>query len=96
MDQRVDELTSGGDSIVVYEAWASDPAGTSTQDDSELLKEIWKYNRVDCISMIDLVDWLRAIQDETSHPYHILENIDREVEMSTLQQELAEMLNNKA
>ncbi len=88
MVNRVDELSSGGDSIVVYEAWASDPKGTSNHNDSSLLNEIWKYNRVDCISLIELVDWLRVIQESVSFHYFAPPKIANDPEISSFQDDL--------
>ena len=95
MPERKEELASGGDSIVVYEAWASDPGKTSTHHDSPLLKEIWEYNRVDCISLIDLVDWLRIIQKTASHDYTVIPETESLDQITTFQQEIIDIQNNQ-
>lgn len=57
------EVGSGGDSVVVYERWREDPDGDSWQS-SSILKAIRDYNIDDCYSTQELVDWLRARQQE--------------------------------
>ena len=88
MPERKEELASGGDSIVVYEAWAASPGKTSTHEDSALLKEIWEYNRVDCISLIDLVDWLRDIQGSSSHEFIDKPDTEPAEEVTSFQEEI--------
>jgi len=95
MSNREEELTSGGDSIVVYEAWASNPGKTSTHEDSALLQEIWEYNRVDCTSMIDLVDWLRSIQKDASYNYIGLPELENSEEVTSFQQEIIDLQRNE-
>jgi uncharacterized protein len=55
MGTRTDEVSSGADSIVVYENWRDlgDPA---------LLQQIEKYNATDCLSTSMLRDWLLSIR----------------------------------
>ena len=96
MSNREDELASGGDSIVVYEAWASDPGKTSTHIDSALLKEIWEYNRVDCFSLIDLVDWLRGIQKDASYDFISLPELESVEEVTSFQQEIIDIQSDQA
>ncbi|MDC0922484.1 TM0106 family RecB-like putative nuclease [Gammaproteobacteria bacterium] len=95
MSNREEELASGGDSIVVYEAWASDPGKTSTHIDSALLKEIWEYNRVDCISLIDLVDWLRDIQKDTSYDFISIPELESVEEVPSFQQDIIDIQSNQ-
>lgn len=61
--KRDTEVGSGGDSVVVYERWREDPDGDSWQS-SSILKAIRDYNIDDCYSTQELVDWLRARQQE--------------------------------
>ena len=94
MPERKEELASGGDSIVVYEAWAASPAKTSSHEDSALLKEIWEYNRVDCYSLIDLADWLRDIQSSHSMNYLGIINEESVEETSSFQEEIMSIQRN--
>ena len=96
MPERKEELASGGDSIVVYEAWAASPGKTSTHEDSALLKEIWEYNRVDCISLIDLVDWLRDIQGSSSHEFIGMPETESAEEVTSFQEEVMHIQANQA
>ena len=96
MPERKEELASGGDSIVVYEAWAASPGKTSTHEDSALLKEIWEYNRVDCISLIDLVDWLRDIQESSSHEFIGMSETEPTEEVTSFQEEIMNIQANQA
>ncbi|HGO6706892.1 TPA: TM0106 family RecB-like putative nuclease [Legionella pneumophila] len=61
--KRDTEVGSGGDSVVVYERWREDPDGDSWES-SSILKAIRDYNIDDCHSTQELVDWLRACQQE--------------------------------
>ncbi|ETO92001.1 TM0106 family RecB-like putative nuclease [Legionella oakridgensis] len=61
--KRDTEVGSGGDSVVVYERWREDPDGDSWES-SSILKAIRDYNIDDCHSTQELVDWLRARQQE--------------------------------
>lgn len=64
---RDTEVGSGGDSVVVYEAWRERYlAGEvgDTCESSEILRNIRDYNRDDCDSTQELVFWLRQKQKE--------------------------------
>jgi len=49
------------DSIVFYENWLEAKDG-ETWRDSKFLKDIRDYNEIDCISTLELCDWLHARQ----------------------------------
>jgi uncharacterized protein len=59
--KRQTEVTSGGDSVVVYEAWRENPDGDDWQS-SKVLRDIRDYNRDDCDSTEELTRWLREEQ----------------------------------
>ena len=59
--KRDTEVASGGDSIVVYEEWRSNPDGLTWQT-SEVLNAIRDYNIDDCDSTQELAEWLRSEQ----------------------------------
>ncbi len=63
--KRETQVSSGGDSVVVYEQWRElyqhGEQGDSWQT-SEILNNIRDYNRDDCDSTQELVDWLRVQQ----------------------------------
>lgn len=62
-DARDTDVASGGDSIVVYEAWRENPDGDSWET-SAILRAIRDYNIDDCNSTEELTRWLRAVQQE--------------------------------
>ncbi|MFK7891514.1 MAG: TM0106 family RecB-like putative nuclease, partial [Granulosicoccus sp.] len=66
--KRETEVGSGGDSVVVYEQWRElNQQGEQgdTWQTSKILSNIRDYNRDDCDSTQELVDWLR--QQQTAH-----------------------------
>ena len=60
-EKRDTEVASGGDSIVVYEEWRSNPDGLTWQT-SVVLNAIRDYNIDDCHSTQELTEWLRSEQ----------------------------------
>lgn len=58
MDERGGNVTTAGDSIVVYNNWRE-------TGESDLLKEIATYNEVDCVSTAKLRDWLLSLRPST-------------------------------
>ncbi len=66
--KRETEVGSGGDSVVVYEHWKSNPDGDTWQT-SKILNDIREYNIDDCNSTQELVDWLRLRQQEHGIAY---------------------------
>lgn len=54
-EQRLGEVKTAGDSIVMYERWRR------TGDD-QLLEDIGEYNRVDCSSTLKCRDWLAGMR----------------------------------
>lgn len=70
--KRETEVGSGGDSVVAYEEWRErHDRGEegSTWGESKILHDIRNYNKDDCESTQELVDWLRARQKEHSIDY---------------------------
>jgi predicted RecB family nuclease len=67
-ERRQTDVESGGDSVVVYEHWRSEPDG-ETWESSKVLKAIRDYNQDDCESTQELVDWLRERQVENEIAY---------------------------
>jgi uncharacterized protein len=66
--KRDTAVASGGDSVVVYEAWRESPDGLTWQT-SSTLRNIRDYNKDDCDSTQELVVWLRALQSKHQIPY---------------------------
>ncbi len=66
--RRATEVGSGGDSIVVYEQWLEAQDGDSWET-SKLLNDLREYNKDDCNSTQELVDWLRVQQKENNISY---------------------------
>lgn len=58
-EKRTQEVQGGGDSIVAFEKWLDtrDPA---------ILNDIIEYNKKDCISTIELFDWLHQLKREAA------------------------------
>lgn len=65
---RKNTVESGQDSTVTYEVWTHKQEGADHKT-STLLKEIWDYNKDDCLSLIDLAGWLRNIQQQQKIKY---------------------------
>ncbi len=61
--KRSTNVGSGGDSVVVYQAWRDNKDG-DTWKTSKILNAIREYNIDDCNSTQELVDWLRLRQKE--------------------------------
>jgi len=59
---RSGEVTTAGDSIVMYERWRR-------TGDGQLLEEIGEYNRVDCSSTLKCRDWLADMRAPDSQWY---------------------------
>jgi len=59
--QRDGTVANAGDSIVFYENWLEAKDG-ETWRESKFLKDIRDYNEIDCMSTLELGDWLRARQ----------------------------------
>ena len=59
--KRETEVGTGGDSVIVYEAWRDHPDGDSYQN-SKILNDIREYNIDDCDSTQELTEWLRRQQ----------------------------------
>ncbi len=59
--KRDSEVASGGESVVVYEEWRTNP-DSMTWETSEVLKAIRDYNIDDCDSTQELAEWLREQQ----------------------------------
>ena len=55
-ERRGGEVTTAGDSIVMYERWRN-------LRDQKLLDDIGEYNRVDCSSTLACRDWLVGMRD---------------------------------
>lgn len=55
MDKRADNVTTAGDSIIVYNEWRATGA-------DKLLQDIADYNKVDCVSTRLLRDWLLTLK----------------------------------
>ncbi|RUQ85119.1 TM0106 family RecB-like putative nuclease [Legionella septentrionalis] len=66
--QRDTTVTSGGDSVAVYEQWRENPDGHDWKT-SQILKAIRDYNIDDCNSTQELVQWLRERQKEAGISY---------------------------
>ena len=97
-NERDNEVGSGQDSTVVYEVWSSERGETKDHTDSDSLKEIWDYNKDDCVSLISLSDWLRDIQQQEGVNYFFKVSKERKVEQvdaSLLIDELVEGLASK-
>jgi len=62
-DDRDGEVTTAGDSIVIYERWRR-------LKDNKLLEDIASYNEVDCRSTRLCRDWLVGMRDPATPWYH--------------------------
>ena len=91
--KRETEVSSGGDSILVYEKWRANPDGFSWKT-SKVLKSIRDYNIDDCNSTQELTEWLRAEQQNHNIVYsrsldkEEKENREEETEITLLRDKL--------
>ena len=90
-NERTEEVTGGAESMIQYELWSANNDETKDETDSELLKNIWEYNREDCFSLIDLVDWMRSEQIKNGFAY---ENLYEE-EKSSVVEFITQEINSK-
>ena len=95
-EDRDTEVTSGLDSTVVYEVWSAERGDSRDHTDSDALKEIWDYNKDDCVSLITLSDWLRVIQKDEGLAYFFKVSKEREVEQIEASSLLDELVDNLA
>jgi uncharacterized protein len=58
-EKRSQNVQGGGDSIVAFEEWLE-------TRDKKILDDIIAYNRKDCISTIELFDWLHSLKREAA------------------------------
>ena len=93
-EDRVGGVISGLDSTVTYEVWSADRGDTQDHTNSDLLKEIWDYNRDDCVSLIRLADFLRDIQLENDISYFFRLSSEREVEKIEASERIEELVRN--
>ena len=84
-------MTGGTESMIQYELWSANNDETKDETDSELLSNIWEYNREDCFSLIDLVDWMRSEQIKNGFAY---ENLYEE-EKSSVVEFITQEINSK-
>jgi predicted RecB family nuclease len=67
-EKRDTDVSSGGESVVVYEEWRGNPDG-ATWEASPALEAIRNYNIDDCNSTQELAQWLRAEQEANGIDY---------------------------
>ncbi|WP_044411185.1 TM0106 family RecB-like putative nuclease [Thiomicrospira microaerophila] len=77
--KRDTAVANGGDSVVVYEAWRDNPDGLTWQD-SDVLNNIRLYNKDDCDSTQELVDWLRDEQQQAGIEFARIEKEDKPID----------------
>ena len=66
---REGEVANGGDSIVAYDVYKTHSTQGENQKAQAILNDILAYNKEDCDSTQELVDWLRAQQQEHNIVY---------------------------
>lgn len=87
-EKRSTEVANGGDSVVVYEEWrtqaALDHPGRAPAPDAwkqyKSLADIRDYNKDDCDSTQELVDWLREQQRDHAIGFRPLRDTEEEQE----------------
>ena len=82
---RIGEVASAGDSIVAYEKWRE------THED-RILTELKEYNRLDCLSLEKLHNWLIGIRPEGPWPQVQEGETPRSAEEQRENEELVNML----
>ncbi|MEK9685492.1 MAG: TM0106 family RecB-like putative nuclease [Rhodospirillaceae bacterium] len=94
--KRETSVGSGGDSVVVYAEWRTNPDGQNWKD-SEALNSIREYNKDDCDSTQELTDWLRGEQTKQGLSYSDplshdgFSPIEEETETTLLRDKLLDM-----
>jgi predicted RecB family nuclease len=94
--KRDTDVASGGESVVVYEEWRSNPDGRTWQD-SAVLKAIRDYNIDDCDSTQELAEWLRSEQSTNgisyvgNSPDKAKEDTEEETDITRLRDDILEM-----
>ena len=83
-EKRNTEVSSGGESILVYEEWRANPDGL-TWKTSKVLKAIREYNIDDCNSTQELTEWLRS--EQLSHNIKYTRSLDKEEEKENSEEE---------
>ena len=94
LEERDNEVSSGQDSTVVYEVWSSERRYKRSTD-SEYLKEIWDYNKDDCVSLISLSDWLRLFKKRRYFYFFRAKNRVERIDASNLLDELVQTYQRK-
>lgn len=69
---RQGDVKKAADSVVQFATWLEVPDG-SHWNNSKILKEIRDYNEEDCISTLELFNWLQKIRAENKIQYIALE-----------------------
>lgn len=67
---RAGEVTTAGDSIVIYERWRR-------LKDEQLLADIMEYNRVDCSSTLSCRNWLASMREDGTPWYEWVPEVQR-------------------
>lgn len=83
-DNRQTKVSSGGDSILIYEEWRNNPDGLTWQK-SKILKAIRDYNIDDCNSTQELTEWLRS--EQQSHEIFFYKTVDEEPKEEIFEEE---------
>jgi len=63
-EKRNQDVKGGADSVVVFEKWLE-------TGDQTLLDSILEYNEKDCVSTLELFDWLHALKRESAETFGI-------------------------
>jgi uncharacterized protein len=80
---REGEVANGGDSIVAYDTYKTLSTQGEDQEAQAILNDILAYNKEDCDSTQELVDWLRQQQTKNNISYQKLTFEGDKVEEST-------------
>lgn len=79
--KRESTVTNAGDSVVAYSRWAESGESIDWRE-SPLLKSIRDYNEDDCVSTLELVEWLRPYSSDEAltkaDPAGSAENVDND------------------
>jgi predicted RecB family nuclease len=68
VESRGGSVATADESIVAYDRWLQDKDGEDVST-SQKLQAIRDYNRDDCLSTVQLADWLQKLQAEQKRPY---------------------------
>ena len=92
--KRIGEINTASGSVVAYSEWLESGQNQSWEE-STILADIREYNRVDCESLKELVEWLRGVQTKSGIKHDLDSAEDTEPKPDTRSDKLEVILAEK-